>query len=64
MGSTSVEEQTNLKARTFPGSRSRSLAEEIDTNTSAGRLIFHVFASIAEFERERGRRNQPQGDGG
>lgn len=31
----------------------RSLAEDIDTTTSAGRLIFHVFASIAQFERER-----------
>ena len=31
----------------------RSLAEEIDTTTPAGRLIFHVFGSIAEFERER-----------
>ena len=31
----------------------KSLAEDIDTTTSAGRLIFHVFGSIAEFERER-----------
>lgn len=31
----------------------RSLAEDIDTTSSAGRLIFHVFASIAQFERER-----------
>jgi len=31
----------------------RSLGEDIDTTTSAGRLIFHVFGSIAEFERER-----------
>lgn len=35
------------------GTGFRSLAEEIDTTTSAGRLIFHVFASIAEFERDR-----------
>ena len=35
------------------GAGFRSLAEEIDTTTSAGRLIFHVFASIAEFERDR-----------
>ena len=31
----------------------RSLAEDIDTTTPTGRLIFHVFGSIAEFERER-----------
>ncbi len=30
-----------------------SLAEDIDTTTLAGRLVFHVFASIAQFERER-----------
>lgn len=35
------------------GAGFRSLAEEIDTTTPAGRLIFHVFASIAEFERAR-----------
>jgi len=35
------------------GSGFRSLAEDIDTTTPAGRLVFHVFGSIAEFERER-----------
>jgi len=30
----------------------RSLKENLDTATAGGRLVFHVFASIAEFERE------------
>ena len=28
-----------------------SLTESINTNTSGGKLIFHIFASLAEFER-------------
>lgn len=35
------------------GADFRSLAEDIDTTTPAGRLAFHVFASISQFERER-----------
>ena len=31
------------------GAGFRSLAEDIDTTTPAGRLVFHVFASIAQF---------------
>jgi DNA invertase Pin-like site-specific DNA recombinase len=30
----------------------RSLKESIDTTTATGRLIFHFFASLAQFERE------------
>src|SRR5487761_2211796 len=30
----------------------RSLTEGIDTTTSTGRLVFHVFGALAEFERE------------
>ncbi|MFD3000404.1 recombinase family protein [Pontibacter toksunensis] len=29
----------------------KSLQENIDTSTATGRLIFHIFASMAEFER-------------
>lgn len=29
----------------------RSLTEEIDTTSTGGRLIFHVFSALAEFER-------------
>jgi DNA invertase Pin-like site-specific DNA recombinase len=30
----------------------QSLTENIDTTTSNGRLVFHVFAALAEFERD------------
>ena len=30
----------------------RSLTEAIDTTTASGKLIFHVFAGLAEFERD------------
>lgn len=30
----------------------RSLTEQIDTTTAGGRLIFHVFGALSEFERE------------
>lgn len=35
------------------GAGFRSLAEDIDTTTPAGNLVFNVFGSIAQFERER-----------
>jgi DNA invertase Pin-like site-specific DNA recombinase len=34
------------------GAGFRSLAEDIDTTPPASRLVFHVFISIAQFERE------------
>ncbi len=30
----------------------RTLRESLDTTTPGGKLVFHVFASIAEFERD------------
>src|SRR5512146_3189384 len=30
----------------------RSLQESIDTTTSGGKLVFHVFGALAEFERD------------
>ena len=30
----------------------KSLTEQIDTTTSSGKLIFHIFGSLAEFERD------------
>lgn len=35
------------------GAGFRSLGEDIDTTSASGMLIFHVFASVAQFERER-----------
>jgi DNA invertase Pin-like site-specific DNA recombinase len=44
-----VETVRDLVAR---GVGFRSLQESIDTTTSGGKLIFHIFASLAEFERD------------
>jgi DNA invertase Pin-like site-specific DNA recombinase len=30
----------------------RSLQEQIDTTTSGGKLVFHIFGALAEFERD------------
>lgn len=43
-----VETVRELVAR---GVGFKSLQENIDTTTSGGKLIFHIFASLAEFER-------------
>ena len=43
------------------GADFRSLAENIDTTTSTGRLVFHFFASIIQFERERNSERTKEG---
>jgi len=44
-----IETITQLQER---GIGFRSLTESIDTMTSGGKLIFHVFGALAEFERD------------
>jgi DNA invertase Pin-like site-specific DNA recombinase len=44
-----IETVTALQARTVGF---RSLQESIDTTTSGGKLVFHVFGALAEFERD------------
>ncbi|MEV4180159.1 recombinase family protein [Streptosporangium canum] len=44
-----VETVESLKER---GIHFRSLQENIDTSTATGKLIFHIFAALAEFERD------------
>lgn len=43
-----VEDLEDLEAR---GMGLRSITETIDTTTSGGKLIFHIFAALAQFER-------------
>src|SRR4029434_5299820 len=44
-----IETITRLQER---GIGFKSLTEQIDTTTSGGKLIFHVFGALAEFERD------------
>jgi DNA invertase Pin-like site-specific DNA recombinase len=37
--------------RTF-GNLLKSIQENIDTTTSGGKLVFHIFGALAEFERD------------
>ena len=44
-----IETITSLNER---GIGFKSITEAIDTTTSGGKLIFHIFAALAEFERD------------
>jgi DNA invertase Pin-like site-specific DNA recombinase len=44
-----IDTMTTLEQR---GIGFRSLTESIDTTTSGGKLIFHIFGALAEFERD------------
>jgi len=44
-----IDTVTELQER---GIGFKSLTESIDTTTSGGKLIFHIFGALAEFERE------------
>jgi DNA invertase Pin-like site-specific DNA recombinase len=44
-----IERLTELHSRTIGF---KSLTENIDTTTSGGKLIFHIFGALAEFERD------------
>ncbi len=41
----------NVRTLERGGRGFKSLAENIDSTTAGGKLIFHIFASLAEFER-------------
>jgi DNA invertase Pin-like site-specific DNA recombinase len=44
-----IDTVTNLQEK---GIGFKSLTESIDTTTSGGKLVFHIFGALAEFERE------------
>jgi DNA invertase Pin-like site-specific DNA recombinase len=44
-----IETITSLNER---GIGFKSITESIDTTTSGGKLIFHIFGALAEFERD------------
>jgi DNA invertase Pin-like site-specific DNA recombinase len=44
-----IERLTDLHSRNIGF---KSLTESIDTTTSGGKLIFHIFGALAEFERD------------
>ena len=51
-----IERLTELHSRNIGF---KSLTESIDTTTSGGKLIFHIFGALAEFERDIIRERTP-----
>ena len=52
MGRSMIELATIAKEFEADGIELRSLTENIDTTTAGGRLVFNVFAAVAQFERD------------
>jgi DNA invertase Pin-like site-specific DNA recombinase len=52
MGRSLVDLIDRVQALQGRGIGFRSLTESIDTTTPGGRMVFHVFAALAEFERD------------
>ena len=49
----STQEQTlNLQKDALEKIGFKSITENIDTTTSGGKLVFHIFGALAEFERD------------
>src|SRR5919202_3395490 len=44
-----IDTVTDLQSK---GIEFKSITESIDTTTSGGKLVFHIFGALAEFERE------------
>lgn len=53
-----IDTVTDLQER---GVGFKSLQESIDTTTSGGKLVFHIFGALAEFEREINRERTQAG---
>lgn len=52
LGRSTVELAIIVKDLNDRGIEFRSLTENLDTTTAGGRLIFHIFAAFAQFERD------------